>query len=79
MTSANVSIAKVYELVEDTRKELIGEIRRVDTKIDSNFITRTEHEALLSRVKNLEKAVYGVAGFIVMSVIGALLTLVVSK
>lgn len=79
MTGTSTSIAKTYELVEETRKELLIELRRIENKVDTKYVSSAEYGGLKTRVKFLEKAVYGVAGFIIMSVIGALLALVVTQ
>ncbi len=75
----SVTITKVYELVEDTRKELTSELRRVERKIDDGFVSKVEHSALKTRVKNLERAVYGAASLVVVAVITGLLGLVIRQ
>lgn len=77
--ASSVTVAKVYELVEDVRKEVVGDLQKLENKIDRGYITKAEFSAMERRLRMVERAVYGVASFIVMSVIGALVALVVSQ
>ena len=70
MTADKITTKEVYRLVEETRKELKGDIGRLNDKVDSRYVTHEEFEPI-------KRLVYGVVGLILVAVVGALLALVI--
>lgn len=65
---------KIYNAVDSTRKEINQRIDHLESKIDSNYVTKAEFAAQVAPLKSL---VYGLVGLILVAVVGAILSLVV--
>lgn len=61
-------------LINQSLKNIESKVNNMDTKLDSNFITKDEFEAKFSPVRNV---VYGMVGIILLAVVTALVALVV--
>jgi len=59
-------------VIAEMRKD-IEYIKQAVDAINEHNVSKDDHKALKRRVALLERAVWGVAGFIVMSVIGYIL------
>lgn len=63
--------------MDDSTKLIIERIDRLENKLETHYITKSEHSAVCGmtqdRLGKLEKAVYGTLGVVVLAIIGALL------
>lgn len=88
-----IALARQEEKVEGLRQTVEREFARVGqgltdlasamnqsvASMKSEYVSRAEHASTLEKLAKIERIVYGTAGIICISVIGALLALVVVK
>lgn len=72
MASEAVEAALIKKDLEYIKRQVDG----INKKIESQYVTRIEFE---SRVNPIQKIVYGMVSIILVSVVGALISLVVLK
>jgi hypothetical protein len=76
MAANGITTARVYELVDQTRKELSDKIERVNEKLEEQYVTRKEFEAEIAPIK---RVVYGALGVILTAVITGVVALVINE
>lgn len=62
---------------ERDHKEIMDKIEKLCVKLDTRYVTRTEHEHLEQRVKALANGAMGAISVILLAVLGALIKLVI--
>lgn len=67
--SNSVTNKELYEVVDNTRKEIGGRIDKLENKIDTTYVTHAELEPI-------KKLVYGAVAVILLSFVGAVVALV---
>lgn len=72
-TDTKTALAVIAVVLGQTKKE----IEDVKDSLDRGYATKAALEAVRSRLQMLERIVYGAVSIILISVLGALLTLVV--
>lgn len=73
------STATAMAVFATVLSNLRSEVRDISDRLNSGFITKDQHELLRNRVAMLEKIVYGLVSIILITVIGAVVSLVVTK
>lgn len=71
-TDTKTALAVIAVVVGQVKKE----VEDVKDSLDKGYATKADLAALSARIKMLERIVYGAVGVILLTVLGALLTLV---
>lgn len=67
-----VQFQDLYKAIDESRRENRVLFDQLNTKIDSNYVTRLEFEPV-------QKIVYGLVALVLTSVVSALILLVIKK
>lgn len=76
-----ISASKVYDLIDDMRKELSAQIQRVESKFDTleaGRLTRLERDfsVLSADMQPIKKLIYGLIGTVMLFILSAVLFLI---
>lgn len=74
-SDTKTALAVIAVVLEQTKKD----IEDVKKSLDKGYATKAQVQGLEARIKMLERIVYGAVGVILLTVLGALLTLVVRQ